>query len=82
MELELFYPWIAGVVGVPLVNWLKAKFGAEDKAAVYLTVIASFGLAALSLFAAGELDFNADFFAVSAQVLGVASAVYKLIWPK
>ncbi len=79
MELEVFFPWIAGAIGVPVITYLKGQFGLSGKGAISLTIIASFLLAGVSLFATGDLDLSADFFAVSAQVLGVATAVYKLL---
>jgi len=84
MEQILF--WLAGGLGVPLVNALKDRFGLEGKAAMWLTaaVAAVLGLAATLLtrqFSLANLT-PQQLFAAFGQVLAAATLAYKLLVAK
>lgn len=84
MENAVF-EWLIGVVLVPIVNWLKAKFGLENEAAMLLTFGASIAFAFLYLFVQGDLT-GADFAweavgALIGKVLAAATLVYNLLLP-
>ncbi|HKJ26666.1 MAG TPA: hypothetical protein VJ965_03425 [Anaerolineales bacterium] len=81
MEQALY--WLAGAIGVPVIDWLKAQFGLSGKAAVWLTLAVSAVLAAAALFLSQELSL-ADFtpenlLAALGQVLAAATLAYKLL---
>lgn len=81
--MEQILYWLAGGLGVPLVNALKRAFGLEGKAAVWLTaaVAAALGLAATLLgrqFNLAELS-PEQLFAAFGQVLAAATLAYKLL---
>lgn len=75
--------WLVGALGSPLIQWIKKQFGLEGKAAVWLTLAVSAGLAVLALFLSGEL--NAKEFTPEnlltglGQILSAATLVYKLL---
>jgi len=84
MEQILF--WLAGGLGVPLVNALKGRFGLEGKAAMWLTaaVAAVLGLAATLLtrqFSLANLT-PQQLFAAFGQVLAAATPAYKMLVAK
>lgn len=81
MEQIVF--WLAGGLGVPLVNALKGWFGLQGKAAMWLTaaVAAVLGGAAVLLtknFSFAELQPD-QFFAAFGQVLAAATLAYRLL---
>lgn len=81
MEQALY--WLTGALGVPLVNWLKARLGLQGRAAMWLTaaVAALLGLAALLL--SRELRLATlqpeALLAAFGQVLAAATLAYKLL---
>jgi hypothetical protein len=81
--MENALSWLVGFVGVPLVNFVKMKFGLEGKMAMLLVVVVSVLLALASLFVSKEMelaDFSlANFFAAFGQVLAAATMAYKLL---
>ena len=81
MEQAIY--WLVGAVGVPLINWLKAQFGLEGKAAVWLTLAVSAVLAVCGLLLGQELslaDFSPEnLLAALGQVLAAATLAYKLL---
>ncbi|QYK51835.1 MAG: hypothetical protein KF701_04890 [Anaerolineales bacterium] len=81
MEQALY--WLTGALGVPLVNWLKARYGLQGRAAMWLTtaVAALLGLAAALLsreLAPGSLQ-PEGLLAAFGQVLAAATLAYKLL---
>jgi hypothetical protein len=81
MEQILF--WLAGGLGVPMVNALKSLLGLEGKAAMWLTapVAALLGCAAVLLtkgFSLSSLT-PEQLFAAFGQVLAAATLAYKLL---
>ena len=75
--------WLVGALGVPLINWIKGKFGLVGKAAVWLTLATSVVLGAAALLLSQELSW-ADFtpenlLGVIGQVLAAATLAYKLL---
>jgi membrane-associated PAP2 superfamily phosphatase len=81
MEQALY--WLVGAVGVPLISWIKNRFGLSGKGAVWLTLAVAAVLAAGSLFLSQELT-GADFtpenlFSVLGQILAAATLAYKLL---
>lgn len=81
MEQALY--WLTGALGVPLVNWLKAYFGLQGRAAMWLTtaVAAVLGLAAALLsrqLAPASLQ-PEGLLAAFGQVLAAATLAYKLL---
>jgi hypothetical protein len=83
MEEALY--WLAGAIGVPLVQWLKEVIGAQGKSAVWLTVAVAVILSIAALFLSQELalsDFTLpNLVAVFGQVLAAATLAYKLLMP-
>ena len=81
--MEQILYWLAGGLGVPLVNALKAWLGVEGKAAVWLTAAVSAALALLAYLLAqpsGWRDFSPEqLFAAFGQVLAAATLAYKLL---
>jgi hypothetical protein len=75
--------WLVGALGVPLINWLKDRFGLAGKAAVWLTLAMSIVLGAAALLLSQELSW-ADFtpeklLGVVGQILAAATLAYKLL---
>lgn len=79
MEQALY--WLAGAIGVPLIQWLKNQLGIEGKAALWLTVGVSVLVAVGALFISdGFEDLTpASVFAVFGQVLSAATLAYKFL---
>jgi hypothetical protein len=81
--LEQILYWLAGALGVPLVNALKGWLGLQGKAAMWLTVAvaALLGLAACLL--SRQLDAGSlqpeRLLAAFGQVLAAATLAYKLL---
>ena len=78
MDINVFLPWIAGVVGFPIINFVKSKLGAESKYAVIVAIAVSVVLAAVVLFITGGFT-GENFLANVAIVFSTATAVYKLL---
>lgn len=78
MTLEQLLPWLAGVLGVPLVNAIKNWLGLEGKAAVALTALVSLLIAAGALAISGGLS-GENVLEFGAKVLATATLVYKLL---
>ncbi|MCW5874166.1 MAG: hypothetical protein KIS88_05920 [Anaerolineales bacterium] len=81
MEQTLY--WLVGVLGVPLVNWLKQRWGLYGRAALWLTtaVAAVLGLLASLLsqrIGTGSLE-PQELLAAFGQVLAAATLAYKLL---
>ncbi len=81
MEQALY--WLTGALGVPLVNWLKARLGLQGRAAMWLTtaVAAVLGLAAALLsreLTPGSMQ-PEGLLAAFGQVLAAATLAYKLL---
>lgn len=81
MEQVLY--WLAGGLGVPLVNGLKLWLGMEGKAAVWLTAAVAALLATIAVLIT-EATHRAEFapeqlFAAFGQVLAAATLAYKLM---
>jgi hypothetical protein len=49
---------IAGIVGVPIVQFLKNQFGWEDRKALFLAAIVSIVLGAIEIILSGQIDFG------------------------
>ncbi len=81
MEQALY--WLVGGLGVPLIQWIKARTGWSGQQAVWLTVAVSAALGIAALFASHQLalaDFTpSNLFAVIGQVLAAATLAYKLL---
>ena len=81
MEQALY--WLVGVIGVPVVERLKAAWGLEGKAALWLTVAVAAGLGVAALFVSQQAalsDFTWDNLAAAfGQVLAAATLAYKLL---
>ena len=81
--MEQALHWLVGALGVPLINWLKGRFGLSGRAAVWLTLAVSLVLGVASLFLSDQLNWT-DFapenlLAVVGQVLAAATLAYKLL---
>jgi hypothetical protein len=79
---DLLY-WLAGGLGVPLINWLKQVFGVRGKAAMWLTALVALILALPAMLLTRQIDPEdvspEKLPAVFAQVLTAATLVYKLL---
>ncbi|MBN2503158.1 MAG: hypothetical protein JXB38_20440 [Anaerolineales bacterium] len=79
---QLLY-WLAGGVGVPLIQWLKKAFGLDGIPALWVTLGVSIALAVAALFITRQLSLD-DFtpmnlLAVFGQVVAAATVAYKLL---
>ncbi len=83
MELEQAIYWIAGGIGVPLIQWLKNKLSVSGKSALWLTVGISVAVAVAALYfsdGVAFVDMNpAGILAVFGQVLAAATLAYKFL---
>lgn len=81
MEQILF--WLAGGLGVPLVNTLKAWFGLKGKAAMWLTACVAAALGCAAVLVTKNFSFAnlapEQLFAAFGQVLAAATLAYKLL---
>ncbi|MHC4073508.1 MAG: hypothetical protein ACYSUC_11565 [Planctomycetota bacterium] len=79
--IALIVSLILGAIDVPLIDWLKNKLGLSGMAAMLLAYVASFVIAAVALFASGQLgyaDLNlANLFTVAAVMISTSQLVYK-----
>ena len=76
---KLFVEFLLGMLGVPLVDWLKAKLGWSNGKVVLLVGLVAGVLAALELFIGGQLgfeDFNMDQLAYSLAAIFLAAQVW------
>ena len=78
LSLEALLPYLAGLIGVPVVNWLKEKLGASGKGAVLLAYAVSLILAVVALALAGELS-GVDLLEDGAKAFAAATILYKLL---
>jgi hypothetical protein len=81
--IELFVMLIGGIIGMPITQWLKSKFGVDDTSALALSGAVAGILAVVALFAGGQLGL-ADFAwerlpATLAVVWSTAVLVYNLL---
>ncbi len=79
---QLLY-WLAGGIGMPLIQALKTALGLEGRAALWLTAAVSAGLGLAALFFTRSLTL-ADFtpqnvLAAFGQGLAAATLAYKLL---
>jgi hypothetical protein len=81
MEQAIY--WLVGAIGMPVINWLKGKFGLAGKAAMWLMLAVSVVLGALALWLEDGLswtDFTPEnLLAVVGQVLAAATLAYNLL---
>lgn len=84
--MEQILYWLAGGLGVPLVNGFKTVFGIQGKAAVWLTAAISAVLAAVAVVISEAANWNElgpeQLFSAFGQVLAAATLVYKLLTAK
>jgi len=83
MELEQAIYWIAGGVGVPVIQWLKKRLDMSGKAALWLTVGVSVAVAVGALYfsdgvAVADMT-PAGILAVFGQVLAAATIAYQAL---
>lgn len=78
MDISLLIPWLAGVIGVPVTNYIKDKLGWSGKLAVGLTVGVSVILAAVALLFTGGLT-GENLLANVTIVFSTATIIYKLL---
>ena len=78
MTIEILLPYLAGLLGVPVVNFIKSRFNLSGQSAVYLTVAVSALLAVASILLTGGFK-GEDFVADLTKVFAVATAAYKLL---
>jgi hypothetical protein len=78
MTLEILLPYLAGLLGVPVVNFIKVRFGLAGSASVYLSLGVSVALALGALALTGGFT-GADLPANIAIAFAVAQAAYKLL---
>ena len=77
---------VLGLIDVPLVDWLKHKFGLSQAPALIFAYLVSFVVAFVALLIGGGLqmiDFTwPNFFTLAATILAMAQFVYKAFNPK
>jgi len=78
MTLEILLPYLAGVVALPIINILKARFALGGDAAVLLSFFVSLALAAAAIALTGGFG-GEDLMADVAKVFAVATIAYKLL---
>ena len=75
---------LAGVVGKPLINFIKDLFKFEDKQAVWTATGVSLALGLMVVFAGGEFTgvevTLPNIGAVWSAVFAVATVIYKVFW--
>lgn len=70
---------ITGIVGVPIIQWLKNQFGWTDRPALILTMIVAFVLGAIEIVLSGQVDFGNLVFEdlpVAFTIIFTAATVY------
>ena len=81
--MEQFISVIAGFLAVPLINYVKAKFGLSGKPAALLAAAMSVIIALIALFAYGQINLASftleNFASVFGLVFAAATLAYKLI---
>lgn len=86
-DLLLLLTAIAGLLGVPIVNWIKNVTGSVDKKAVYITMGISLVLGIVAGIVSGVIPTNE--FTVNTilkviqsatGVLGLVTFFYKILW--
>ena len=81
--MEQAVHWLVGALGVPVINWLKRKFGLAGKGAMWLTLGVSAVLGFGSLLLSQSLDWAdltpENLLAVIGQVLAAATLAYNLL---
>lgn len=78
MKFDDFVMYLAGLVGVPVVNFLKVQFNLSGKPAMFLAIGVSVVLAAFALAVTGGFDAS-DLLGAASKVLATATVVYKLL---
>lgn len=81
MEQTLY--WLVGALGVPVVNWLKQRWGAQGRAAMWLTTGVAAVLGVLASLLSQQLTASSlqpqELLAAFGQVLAAATLAYKLL---
>jgi hypothetical protein len=84
--IALIVSLILGAIDVPLIDWLKNKLGLGGMAAMSLAYVASFVIAAVALFASGQLGYAdltlANLFTVAAVMISTSQFVYRKLNPE
>jgi len=77
---------ILGLINVPLVDWLKHKFGLNQTPALLFAYVFSFLLAFVALLIGGGLRIAdltwPNFFIVATMILAMAQFVYRVLNPQ
>ena len=75
--------FVAGLLGVPIINWLKSKFNVDDTSALALAVGVSVILAFGSMFAGGALGAGSFSWeklpALITEVFAIATIVFRVL---
>ncbi len=81
MNLDLVVQFVAGVVGIPVVNFLKNAFGLSGRAAVVLTAFVAFVLSAIAHLVVGDVAFGSleSVFSAFSIVFATATIIYKMV---
>ena len=81
--MEQAVHWLVGALGVPVINWLKRKFGLAGKRAMWLTLGVSAVLGFGSLLLSQSLEWAdltpENLLALIGQVLAAATLAYNLL---
>ena len=84
MEQSLY--WLAGAIGVPVIQWIKKTMKIEGQAALWLTIGVSLILAVASIFINNEISPGnlspENILGVFGQVLAAATLAYKFLVSK
>ncbi len=78
--MEELIPWAVGVIGVPVVGWLKGRLGWNGKQALWLTAGVSVCLAIGVLIYSGDLTTAEISWANVAGVFGVVFSAATLVY--
>lgn len=78
LSFEALAPYLAGLVGIPVINFVKNQFGWEGRPVVILAAVVSVALAVGAMAISGELS-GFDLLADGAKAFAAASLIYKLL---
>jgi len=76
MDFDTVLPYLAGIVGIPIINLAKGRLNLPTKGVVVLSVVVS---AALAVGAVAFFSDGFDVLADGAKAFAAATIIYKLL---